>query len=76
MLQVVEMAIGIGPGAAYTPNEILDSIQEYLRAKRNATLDRVEFEERKQAVNKTLDDYPIRIRRITDSVNLCGICYD
>ena len=45
MQQVVEVALNILPTTHLTPDEILDQIADYVRAKRNIALDRVAFEE-------------------------------
>ena len=40
MQQVVEVALNISPTTHFTPDEILDQIADYVRAKRNIALDR------------------------------------
>jgi hypothetical protein len=40
MQQVVEVALNILPTTHLTPDEILDQIADYVRAKRNIALDR------------------------------------
>jgi hypothetical protein len=43
MQQVVEVALGITPATATTPDHVLDLIADYIRAKRNVALDWVAF---------------------------------
>jgi hypothetical protein len=48
MQQVVKVALGIPPTTVTTADFVLDRIADYVCAKRNITLDRVVFEERRQ----------------------------
>ena len=43
MQQVVEVALGITPATATTPDHVWDLIADYIRAKRNVALDWVAF---------------------------------
>ena len=44
-------------------DEILDKIQQYLRQKRNVTLDRVAFEEIKQQQGETFDSFYVAVKK-------------
>ena len=68
MQQVVDMILQ--PGDALPPDEILGRIHQYIGSKRSVALDRVEFEECRQTVGESFDDYYIQLQRI-DWV--CGI---
>ncbi|KZS03640.1 Uncharacterized protein APZ42_033587, partial [Daphnia magna] len=59
-----------------TPDEILDLIADYIRAKRNIALDRVAFDECHQATSESFEDFYIRFRRLADAADLCGTCAD
>lgn len=73
MQQVVEVGLNITP-ATVTPDQVLDRIADYIRAKRNVALDRVAFEERKQGPSESFDDFYIGLRRLADAADLCGTC--
>ena len=72
MQQVVEMALGILPTTVTTPDLVLDSIADYIRANRNIALDRVAFEERRQGPSETFDDFYIALRRLAEAADLCA----
>jgi hypothetical protein len=74
--QVVEIVLGILPTKATTPDAVLDLIGNYVRGKRNAALDRVAFEERRQGPAESFDDFYISLRRLADAADLCGACID
>jgi hypothetical protein len=76
MQQVVEIALGILPTSITTPDQVLDQISDYVRAKRNIALDRVAFEERRQGPSESFDDFFIGLRRLADAADLCGTCSD
>ena len=76
MQQVVEVALGILPTTVTTPDLVLDSIADYIRAKRNIALDRVAFEERRQGPSETFDDFYIALRRLAEAADLCATCFD
>jgi hypothetical protein len=76
MQQVVEIALGILPTSITTPDQVLDEISNYVRAKRNIALDRVAFEERRQGPIESFDDFFIGLRRLADAADLCGTCAD
>ncbi|KZR98140.1 Uncharacterized protein APZ42_006574, partial [Daphnia magna] len=59
-----------------TPDEILDLIADYIRAKRNIALDRVAFDECHQSTSESFEDFYIRLRRLADAADLCGTCAD
>ncbi|KZS06394.1 Uncharacterized protein APZ42_030178 [Daphnia magna] len=72
MQQVVEVALNIPPTTPLTPDEILDLIADYIRAKRNIALDRVAFDECHQSTSESFEDFYIRLRRLADAADLCG----
>ncbi|XP_046438430.1 uncharacterized protein LOC124189960 [Daphnia pulex] len=74
MQQVVEVALGITPATVTTPDQVLDLIADYIRAKRNVALDRVAFEERRQGPSESFDDFYIGLRRLAEAADLCGAC--
>ena len=76
MQQVVEVALGILPTTVTTPDLVLNSIADYIRAKRNIALDRVAFEERRQGPSETFDDFYIALRRLAEAADLCATCFD
>lgn len=76
MQQVVEVVLNISPTANTTPDDVLNSISDYVRSKRNVALDRVAFEERRQGPAETFDDFYIGLRRLAESAELCGTCLD
>lgn len=59
-----------------TVDNILDQIQEYLRKKRNITLDHVAFEERRQEDGEQFDDFYVDLKRIAEESELCGNCVE
>jgi hypothetical protein len=71
MLHTVEMTLGSYDEATTTPEAILDSIYAHLRAKRSIAIDRVEFEECRQAVGESFDEFYMRLHQIATGVNLC-----
>ena len=67
MQQVVEMTLGILPTTMTTSDAVLDRIADYIRAKRNITLDRVAFEGRRHQIRlmiSTLDYGDWQMQRI------------
>ena len=78
MLQLVEVALGIWPTAATSPDQmiVLDLITDYVRAKRNVAFDRVAFEERRQGPAESFDDFYIGLRRLAEAADLCGTCVE
>jgi hypothetical protein len=74
MQQVVEVALGITPATATTPDHVFDLIADYIRAKRKMALDRVAFEERRQGPSESFDDFYIGLRRLAEAADLCGTC--
>jgi hypothetical protein len=74
MQQVVEVGLNITPATITTPDQVLDRIADYIRAKRNVALDRMAFEERKQGPSESFDDFFIALRRLADAADLCGNC--
>jgi hypothetical protein len=74
MQQVVEVALGITPATVTTPDQVLDLIADYIRAKRNVALDRVAFEERRQGPSESFDEFYIGLRRLAEAADLCGAC--
>lgn len=47
MQQVVEVVLNITPTTITAPNQVLQRVADYVRAKRNVALDRVAFEKRR-----------------------------
>ena len=76
MQQVVEVALNILPTTHLTPDEILDQIADYVRAKRNIALDRVGFEDCHQSNTESFEDFYIRLRGLADAADLCATCVD
>ena len=76
MQQIVEVALGISPTAATTPEDVLDQINIYIRSKRNIALDRVAFEDCHQSATESFDDFYIRLRNLADAADLCASCRD
>ena len=82
MLQVVDMALEIegerdaDGNRVVTPDDILDAIQQHIRSKRNVALDRVDFEECRQAPGEKFDTFFVRLRQLAASADLCEECYD
>ena len=76
MQQVVEVASGILPKVVTSPDQVLDLITDYVRAKRNVALDRVAFEERRQGPAESFDDFYIGLRRLAEAADLCGTCVE
>lgn len=74
MQQVVKVGLGITPATITTPEDVLDRIADYIRAKRNVALDRVAFEERRQEPSESFDDFFIGLRRLADAADLCVTC--
>ena len=50
--------------------------QSYVHQKRSIEIDRVEFEECRQAVNETFDNFYVRLRQMASSADLCNVCMD
>jgi hypothetical protein len=61
MLHTVEMTLGSYDEATTTPEAILDLIYANLRAKRSIAIDRVEFEECRQAVGESFNKFYMRL---------------
>jgi hypothetical protein len=76
MLQTVELVLGIDQSSTLAPSDILDRIQEHIRSQRSVALDRMEFEECRQEVNESFDDFYIKLRRIAECADLCKTCWD
>ena len=76
MRSTLHLAIGIDNDDDVSVSEILDQIHEYVRAKRNVTLDRVALEERKQEDGETFDQFYIAFREIANNADLCQTCID
>jgi hypothetical protein len=76
MQQVVEIALSILPTSITTPDQVLDQIGDYVRAKRNITLDRVTFEKRRQVTSESFDYFFIGHQRLAHAADLLGICSD
>ena len=76
MQQIVEVALGISPTAATTPEDVLDQINIYIRSKRNIALDRVAFEDCHQSATESFDDFYIRLCNLADAADLCAACRD
>lgn len=74
MQQVVEIALEILPKSFTTPDQFLDQIAEYVRAKRNIALNRVAIEERRLRSSESFDVFFIGLGRLADATNLCGTC--
>ena len=69
------LTVGIENDNEISVSEILDQIHEYVRAKRNVTLDRVALE-RKQEDGETFDQFYIDLREIANNADLCQTCID
>lgn len=76
MQQVVEVALGILPNATHTPADILTSITDYIRKKRNVALDHVQFRECRQSASESFDDFYMRLKSLAGPAQLCGTCLD
>ena len=76
MRQVVEIALGILPTDSMSPDEVLDSITAYIRAKRNVALDRVAFRECCQSATESFDDFYMRLKSLAGPAQLCNACTD
>ena len=76
MRQVVEIALGILPTDSKSPDEVLDSITGYIRAKRNVALDRVAFRECCQSATESFDEFYMRLKSLAGPAQLCGTCTD
>ena len=74
MREAVEHILLIPDDTAFTPDEVLDKIKEYIRSQRNIALDCVAFEERKQAPGETFDSYLIAIKTLARDADLCTHC--
>lgn len=59
--QVMEVVLNITPATITTPDQMLDHVADYVRAKINAALDRVAFEERKQGPSESFDEFYIEL---------------
>lgn len=70
---MVEVALGILPTATTSPDQVLDLITDYVRAKRNVALDRVAFEERRQGPAESFDAFYIGLRRLAEAADLCEL---
>ncbi len=58
------------------PDETLNSIAVYIRAKRNVALDRVAFRECRQNATESFDDFYMRLKSLAGPAQLCGSCVD
>ena len=76
MLGTVKMLLGDTPAAETTPANILDLLQQHLRKQWSVALDRVEFENCKQAVGEKFDTFYQRLQKIAHCADLCSTCFD
>ncbi|KAK4006415.1 hypothetical protein OUZ56_011568 [Daphnia magna] len=76
MLQTVEVALNFTSNNTTLPSEILDAIADHIRLKRNLALDRVAFEECHQSANETCNEFFLRLKRLTETAELCARCSD
>ena len=76
MRTYLKCAIDINTGGTSTVKEILDAIQAHLRSKRNVTLDRVAFVERKQEEGKQFDSFFVAIKKLADEADICQQCVE
>lgn len=72
----LKCAIDISDDSDLTITQIMDSIQKYLRQKRNVALDRVAFDERTQEKGETFDEYYVVVRKLSEEGDLCGHCIE
>jgi hypothetical protein len=72
----VEIALGILPTDSKSPDEDLDRITAYIRAKGNVALDRVAFRDCCQSATEPFDDFYMRLKSLAGPAQLCGACTD
>ena len=71
MLQLVEMTLGYTETSLAPPNDILDSIQQYIRKRRSVEVDRVEYSECRQQPNEEFEDFHHRLKEIARGADFC-----
>ena len=76
MRNLLKCGLDIQDDCTMSIDEILNKIQAYLRQKRNVALDRVAFEERKQQVGETFDQFYVCIKKLADEADLCKNCIE
>lgn len=69
MQQVVVVVLNITPVTITTPDQVLDRVADYVRAKRNLAI-----EERRQGPSESFDEFYIGLLRLVDVTDLCATC--
>lgn len=72
----MKCAMGIDRDEDTTTDDILDRIQSHLRQKRNITLDRVDFTERRQEEAETFDNFYVAVKKLAEEADLCKNCVE
>ena len=72
----IKCAIDVHETSLESVDEILDKIQQYLRQKRNVTLDRVAFEEIKQHHGETFNSFYVAVKKQAEEADLCDHCIE
>ena len=72
----IKCAIDVHEISQESVDEIFDKIQQYLRQKRNITLDRVAFEEIKQQHGETFDCFYVAVKIQAEEADLCDHCIE
>ena len=72
----IKCVIDVHETSQESVDEILDKIQQFLRQKRNVTLDRVAFEEIKQHHGETFDSFYVAVKKQAEEADLCDHCIE
>ena len=68
--------MGIPDNTSMTVDEILLKIRQFIRSKKNISLDRFEFHSCKQQEGETIDHYHVRLKHLAEDAELCAHCCD
>ena len=70
LLKKIHHAIGIPPDTPLTLQEVITTIQNYLKAQRNIVVDRNELMLLRQGEAETFDDYLVKLRELAEDADL------
>ena len=69
--RILEHTLGIAPDSIHPVDEVLDALQAFFRASRNEALRRRELLCCKQATGEQFSNYYVRVKNLSDEVDLC-----
>ena len=76
MRSYIKCALAISKDTQMTVKQILDTVENHLRQRRNIALDRVAFVERRQQEGESFDNFYVSIKKLAEEADLCGDCLE